>query len=229
MSDYAKGLSLLLVLTVILSSLLCFGAVFAQSGKPSPPQFIVSLIHATYNTSATHQVDNSSIEFKITNQPFTVSSAVNAIYYLVRVRIPTMGVWSELQSTATYHIQSNGTYTILNLPISSPNLLPPPLWNASSIDFQLQAQTGYYSEKYIQGQMPGAPLNTSGYWETSFNPAEKSDWSNTQTLSLIASDMVPEFPWLIIIPLFAIMLISAFLVRYRRSGKRIVIKKTKVT
>ena len=219
MSGYIKGLFFFLALTVILLNLLCLGVVFAQSYKPAPPQFTIRLVHATYNTSATHQVDNSSIEFKITNQRFTPSGTVNAIYYLLRVKIPSVGVWSELHSTNTYHIQSNGTYTILNLPISSPNLLPPSFWNASSVDFQLQAQTGYYSEKYMQGQMPGAPLNTTGYWETSFNPADKSDWSNTQTVSLTESDTVPEFLWVILLPLFAMMILSALLFRFQRSDK----------
>ncbi len=226
MGTVSKNLSLALILTMVTTACYPVMAAEAQSGKPSPPQFTARLVHSTYNISATQQVDNSSIEFKIKNQPFTASSTVNAIYYLVRVRIPTAGVWSELESTATYHIQSNGTYTILNLPISSPTLLPPPLRNASSVDFQLQAQTGYYSEKYIQGQMPGAPLKTSGYWETSFTPAEKSEWSNTQTVSLTASNMVPEFPWLTILPLFAITLMGALLVRYR-CGKRIVFREKK--
>jgi hypothetical protein len=192
--------------------------VCAQSAKPLPPQFTAVLVHATYNVSATNQIDNSSIEFKIKNQPFTISSTVNAIYYLIQIRNPD-GNWSPIYSTATYHIQSNGTYTTLNFPLSAPNLLPPNMRNATSVDFQLQAQTGYYSQKYIQGQMSDTPIKTSGYWEINFDPAEKSDWSNTQTVNLIqTSTTVPELPALTILPLLLSGFSVAVIVRHRKTS-----------
>lgn len=232
MGRRGKYLIFFLVLFLCLSSLCLVGAAFAQPIKPSPPEFTVRYVHATYNTvnpqtGATRQFDNSSIEFRIKNQPFIVTSTVNAIYYLVRFRDPATGFWPELHSTATYHIQSNGTYTILTIPISLPNLLPPPVQNASSIDFQLQAQTGYYSQSYQQGQMPGAPLHTDGYWEIRFNPAEKSDWSSTQTVNLDETatssnpgPTAPEFSWLAVLLLFLSLLSAALvLLRHRNLVK----------
>ena len=213
------NLSLALILMMVAVTCFSVETAYAQSTKPSPPQFSARLVHSTYNLSATHQVDNSSIEFKIKNQPFTASSSVNAIYYLIQIRDPT-GNWSPIYGTDTYHIQSNGTYTILNFPISFPNLLPSNMRNATSVDFQLQAQTGYYTQKYIQGQMPNAPLKTSGYWETNFNPAEKSDWSKTQTVSLTTSNTVPEFPsWTILLSPI-IMAVAAGLLAYFKKRKR---------
>jgi hypothetical protein len=209
----SQSLVLIIILTISLLSMI--GAAFAQSGKPSPPQFTARLIHATYNISATLQVDNSSIEFKIKSQPFTASSTINSIYYLIQIRNPT-GNWSPIYSTATYHIQSNGTYTILNFPINSPTLLPPNMQNATAADFQLQAQTGYYSQKYIQGQMPDTPIKTNGYWETNFNPVEKSDWSNTQTVSLLENNAVPEFSTLILMIVFLTATALTLLVYFKK-------------
>jgi len=214
------NLSLALILMMVAVTCFSVETVYAQSTKPSPPQFTAKLVHATYNLSATHQVDNSSIEFKIKNQPFTASSTVNAIYYLIQIRNPT-GNWSPIYGTDTYHIQSNGTYTILNFPISFPNLLPSNMRNATSVDFQLQAQTGYYTQKYIQGQMPNAPLKTSGYWETNFNPAEKSDWSKTQTVSLTSSNTVPEFPATITITFLLVTAFAAAVVLRKIADNRV--------
>lgn len=223
-----KSLALLAILIIALSNMIIAETAYAQSTKPSPPEFTVRLVHASYSvvdrqTGVSRQIDNSSIEFKIKNQPFAVSSTVNAIYYLVQVRNPATGYWSPIYSTATYHIQSNTTYTILTMPISLPNLLPPPLRNATSVDFQLQAQTGYYSQTYKQGQMPNAPIQTNGYWETNFNPAEKSDWSTTQTVNLDETaaspnpiPTAPEFSWLAVLPLFILMLFIALKLKHKR-------------
>jgi hypothetical protein len=66
---------------------------YAQSTKPSAPEFTVRLIHASYNvvnpqTGVSRQIDNSSIEFKIKNQSFTATCTVNAIYYLNTIQRP---------------------------------------------------------------------------------------------------------------------------------------------
>jgi hypothetical protein len=128
-------------------------SVYAQSSKPSPPVF------------STRVVPNFSIEFNITNQPFTNSSSVNAISYTVRAIDPDTGLSVQYPGD---NLKPNGTYTILTMPMSMLSLTMP---NASSVNFQMQAQTGYYSRIYKQGQMQEALFPTQGYWEYNFFPA----------------------------------------------------------
>ncbi len=184
-------------------------SVYAQSTKPSPPVF------------STRVYDNFSIEFNITNQPFTNSSIVNAISYPIQVRVreTNTSVWVQTYADSNYDLQSNGTYTTLTMPIYFLKASQ----NASSIDIQMKAQTGYYSRIYKQGQMPGELLvPTDGYWDINFKPAEKSEWSNTQTINLNQASTisptptVPEFSWLMILPLFLSLLFIVVLNRKRR-------------
>jgi len=58
--------------------------------------------------------------------------------------------------------------------------------NSTLLDFQVQAQTGYYAITQKPGYMPGMPPVGSGdgYSEITFNPAESSDWSDTITVNL---------------------------------------------
>jgi hypothetical protein len=181
-------------------------SVYAQSAKPSPPVFSTRVVYT----------GSIVIEFKITNQPFTNSSTVNAISYPVRARDPSKGIWVQTYADSNYDLQSNGTYTTLLMP------LPHSLQNASSVDLQMQAQTGYYSRIYKQGQMPEAPFPTDGYWEDNFNPAEKSDWSNTQAVNLnqaatTSPTQVPEFSWLAILPLLLSIFSVVVVLRHRKT------------
>jgi hypothetical protein len=204
MAKWCKSLCLVLVLALSLSSLPWVGFTHAQSNKPSPPVFNTRVVY------------NLSIEFNITNQPFTNSSTVNAISYIVRAINPNTGFSLQYPNN---DFQSNGSHTILTMPMSMLSLTMP---NASSVDFQMQAQTGYYSRIYKQGQMPEATFATEGYWEDNFNPAEKSDWSQTQTVDLTAgassTPTTPEFSWLMILPLFLSLLSIVFLFRKRKFG-----------
>jgi hypothetical protein len=62
------------------------------------------------------------------------------------------------------------------------------------IDFQVQAVTGYYAITQKPGYIPGAPTQAqsgNGYEEITFNPAESSDWSNTQTVNLNETSTTP--------------------------------------
>ena len=139
----------------------------APTNPPAPtwpisPEFTASYNPSSYNvtnwkTGELQQVDNSSIEFKVTNQPLT--GVLTSIHYLVRMFDTSIGAWVEMYTAATYCIQSNADYTILTLPISQPNLLPPSMQNVTCIDFQLQAITNL----------------------------GKSDWSPTQTVYLTAT------------------------------------------
>jgi hypothetical protein len=55
--------------------------------------------------------------------------------------------------------------------------------------------TGYYSITQKPGYIPGAPIHAQsadGYTEITFNPAESSDWSNTQTVNLNETSPSPS-------------------------------------
>ena len=94
------------------------------------------------------QVDNSSIDFQVKNQPLT--SALTSIYYLVRIYDPSTGYTSDMYTDGTYQLQSNTTYTHLWLMIGSPTRcrqiceMPPP-------------STFKYKPKQISEKATGAP------------------------------------------------------------------------
>ena len=140
----------------------------APTNPPAPtwpisPEFTATLNRASYNVTnyltgeIIQQVDNSSIDFQVKNQPLT--GALTSIYYLVRIYDPSTGYTCDMYTDGTYRIQSNTTYTHLWLMIGHPYWLPPDLRNATSIDFQIQAQTNL----------------------------GKSDWSPIQTVYLTAT------------------------------------------
>jgi hypothetical protein len=162
-----KSLSLTFILIMTLSSLSIVESVYAQSAKPSPPEF-------------TAQAPNeSTIELVIKNQAFTSSDTVNAIIYYYRVKDHN-SEWPWIRS-GDYQLQSDSETTIITIKTPYPSDYPfvSPLQrfvNGSLIDFQLQAVTGYYRVVPIQG---GA--------DTYFNASDSSDWSNTQTVNLTQS------------------------------------------
>ena len=144
----------------------------APTNPPAPtwpisPEFTATLNRSNYNVTnyltgeILQQVDNSSIDFQVKNQPLT--GALTSIYYLVRIYDPSTGYTCDMYTDGTYRIQSNTTYTHLWLMIGQPYWLPPDLRNATSIDFQIQAQTNL----------------------------GKSDWSPIQTVYLTATPSPP--------------------------------------
>ena len=114
-------------------------------------------------------------------------------------------------------LQSDSNTTVLTIPSYPSEYLfghpSHPLSNISVLDFQLQAETGYYLENYVEGQMPGALLETDGYWETTFNKSETSDWSSTQTVNLSEYAAIPEFPSWAILPLLIVVTLVGVLIR----------------
>jgi hypothetical protein len=145
----------------------------APTNPPAPtwpisPEFTATLNRASYNVTnyltneILQQVDNSSIDFQVKNQPLT--GALTSIYYLVRIYDPSTGYTYDMYTDGTYRIQSNTTYTHLWFMIGQPYSLPSDLLNATSIDFQIQAQTNL----------------------------GKSDWSTIQTVYL--TEIPSPFP-----------------------------------
>ena len=176
--------------------------------KPSAPQFTIQVM------------SGSSLQLVIENQNFTSSSSVNAIMYYYRVKDHYGDQWMIDRNG---QLQSDSNTTVLTIPSYPSEYLfghpSHPLSNVSVLDFQLQAETGFYLEKYVQGQMPGAPLETDGYWETTFNKSETSDWSSTQTVNLSEYTTIPEFPSWAILPLLIVVTLVGVLIRNKIKKK----------
>jgi hypothetical protein len=227
--------NLVVVLIVALSSLLLVESAFAQLPNPSAPEFIVKYVNNSYEVPSTttidpytgqtiinaaHYVENKSIEFSIKNQ---VWNDVYGIHYDIRVKGHFEENWTNVFSeTFDSPTMSNSTYTILVFSSSDGTtykgfyrgwgeIYAP---SEGKIDFQVQA--------FVRGYVPSDSM-FGGMTETTLT---KSGWSNTQTVTIPASSnsisptptpTVPEFSWLAVLQLFAIMFFAAVMVMYRKS------------
>jgi hypothetical protein len=190
----------IIAVSVVMSLSQC--VTYGQSTtKPSAPQFTIQVI------------SGSSLQFVIENKDFS-SSSVNAIMYYYRVKDHYGDQWMIDRNG---QLQSDSNTTVLTIPSYPSEYLfghpSHPLSNVSVLDFQLQAETGFYLEKYVQGQMPGALLETDGYWETTFNKSETSDWSSTQTVNLSEYATIPEYSSWTILPLLIVATLVGVIVR----------------
>ncbi len=196
MGSTRKGFPLLLIAILAASSLITVESVAAQSiPKPSPPEFTLNFIQSHYNSSdpntgVSKQIENNTLEFIIKNQLLPVNLAGNSnvsLYYLIRFKDHyNEDGFAPIYSDATYHSQSNSANTVLLIPLNFPRMLPPV--DSGVVDFQVQAQIGYYTEVHKPGYDPDIPpqfQSGNGYIETNFSPVEKSDWSNTQTINIV--------------------------------------------
>ncbi len=132
--------------------------------------------------------NDSTLQFVIENQAFTSSDVVNSIVYNYRAKEHYSGLW--VRHGGDGKLQSDTENTLWEIRIDTFNFLPDVETksvvksNPTLMDFQLRAQTGNYSRAYFYGQMPGTSIPTDGYWETTFNESETSDWSDTITVNL---------------------------------------------
>ena len=193
-------------------------SVYAQSNKPSPPKFTIQI------------PNNSTIQLVVENQAFTNSSSVNSIVYYYRVKDHNSQQWIINRN---YCLQSNIQTTLITIPphpslyLFDPFMYSTVLNNSTLLDFQVQAEIGYYAITQKPGYMPGMPPLGSGdgYSEITFIPAETSEWSNIQTVSLsqtsttspTPTSYVPEFSWLILLFIFIFILSIAVMVRVRKT------------
>lgn len=177
--------------------------------KPIVPEFTVEL--------ASKDENKTVIQLTIKNQPFNRDNPHHySLVYNVRIKTSTEN-WTDLYNPEDgYPTQSNTTYTVLTFvagenayyPSSdyplSPSMKVGILPTSGQVDFQVQAMIGYRDRGvFSEGIMPYV------------FKGEKSDWSNTQTLSLnevSASPMppAPEFAFTLVLSLFvvAVLLIA---------------------
>jgi hypothetical protein len=181
-----RSATMLFIAVLTVSSLIMVATVHAQSTKPSPPKFTIQI------------PNNSTIQLVIENQAFTNSSSVNSIGYYFRVKDHNSDLWLE---SGNYNIQSNSKTTIISIPplpgmsLYNSILSSPLLNNSTLLDFQVQAQTGYYAVTNVPGPPPLiSPAPQQWHTEITFNKSEKSDWSNILTVDLNEETVVTPSP-----------------------------------
>jgi hypothetical protein len=218
MGKISKGFSLLLVVVLAASSLMIFESVSAQSiPKPSVPEFTVQLINASYSvvdpyTGVSHLEDNSTIQVKIKNQPFTYSNngISYRLYYNVRTRPHFEGNWTERYpvidrpnspfNTATNSFSSskyltdefhpslpaelNSDYTIVFYVLNGENAYYQfeGLPSNAQVDFEVEAIVGHDSQAWYV-QHPLYP-NYGGFYESAVAYDTDSGWSNAKTITI---------------------------------------------
>jgi hypothetical protein len=215
MTRLGKYLTFCLVVVLLVSSLLMIIPANAQNiSRPSAPQFIVRWINNSYSMPQTSTTDpyfgntvnnptqsklNYSIEVIITNQPTD-----ETLKYNICVKGHYEGNWTSpiysYEDAPTMSTQS--TTSIIFTSTSNDGIYrTPDAWTTiyapinGKIDFQVQAFVGYYTNN---GDTT-TPLGSSMYYTVKV----RSDWSNTQTITIgessstntpAPSPTVPEFP-----------------------------------
>lgn len=182
------------------------------------------------NTQAGYHVENKSIEVTIKNQPFAYGDNYH-LYYDVRMKPHFSENWTELNPTTSLFSGSNLTlaqyistiyYSYNSLPKSNSTYTNVSLSATAypqngQIDFQVAAEIGANSTFYSVHNV-GSVIIGGGQYEPAIAYVSSSDWSSTQTVTIPASSSsplpyssstptsssVPEFPTLIILPLFAV-------------------------
>ena len=191
---------------------------------------------ATTTTIPSQYIVNFTLDVTILNQPFPAIINGNAsdlyLYYNVRIKghfasgedwyyqypsFPAMPSYTSTGGTLdgsyndTLPTQSNSQYTVLSFPAN--------YTSGGEIDFQVEALFAYQVTTY-QGNY---------YFKTpeTFFTYQSSGWSQTQTFTMPASitssstptPTVPEFSWLVIVPLLLSMFFVAVTIRHRKTAK----------
>ena len=257
-----KGFSLLLVIILTVSSLIMVESAFAQSlPKPSVPEFSLKVVSYPYYVTPTttinpytgktvttqygYQEENKSIEITIKNQPFTpyIDSNGNSmrLFYNITVKGHYDVTWNYAYTNPYRGLlnASNSDYTTISMPIGHHSTVPSggyPLEGVDtgdSVDFQVQAQIGYYNKSYT-GML--APVVGGDFYYVF--TGQTSGWSNTQTITIgetsastspnptttsqnpAPTPTVPELPSWTIPLLLTIMVASAGLLVYLKKHKQ---------
>ena len=209
MGNISKSFSLLLILILAVSSLIMASA-FGQTPTPTPsvPEFTVRIVA-------------SSLEVTIKNQPITAYVTTNgsnpSLYYSFRFKdheniqdwnyAPIYYVGSS--SYGTYYKASTSDYTVVSFPLGSYPLTG--ILGSGQVDLQVMALIG--------NEVPTNYENGTVY---GFDGAE-SNWSTTQTITILNNSAsptptVPEFSWLVILPLLLSVFSVALIVRHRKTA-----------
>lgn len=218
MGRTSKVFTLLIVVILAVSSLIMVESASAQSTpKPSVPEFTVQYIKTSYSvidpyTGVSQKVDNSTIEVKIKNHPFTYTNNGTSyhLYYGVRTKPHFEGNWTERYPiidranspyntvsksfasskylTDEFHpslpVDSNADYTVVFYALNGENAYYQftGLPPNAQIDFEVEAIVGHDSQAWYV-QHPLYP-EYGGFYEPAVAYDTDSGWSNTQTINL---------------------------------------------
>ena len=210
MGRIGKTFALFLTLTVAMSclTLLMVKPACAQSiPTPSVPEFTIKYVDNSYDVPPTYEinqytgqnvtiqagyhVENRTLVFTIKNQSFTPynDSSGNhvALYYYFRYKGPYGNDWSYYPDLSRSYgpyvgvfpnvAASDSDYSIISIPLSSYINYPddnPEIPVGAQAQFQVQTIIGYITTSE-NGWTAGNFYGFTG---------EKSDWSNTQTVTI---------------------------------------------
>ncbi len=226
MRGTCKSLSVLLIILLVVSiGSLQTKLISAQTiPKPSVPEFSVKIIRSSYNvvdaqTGQFQQIDNSSIEFTVRNQPFNYSfnNTIYHLYYKFQMKSHLEANWTEQNpvlywpnSPYNYSIQdfsrsfyiwddpplpvpSNSDYTVVTYVLNASQNWGLPEPPDSQIDFQAQTIIGHDSQRWVVEH----PLNpgNGGYYTPAIAYDTDSGWSPTQTVTIPASSPIQHHPF----------------------------------
>jgi hypothetical protein len=237
-----NGFVVLLILTLTITSLIMVESANAQT--PSTPIFNVKTTSGYYAVPTTYSTDpytgatitNHGYTVNSINITFTIKNTSNTSFYLLQFKGHYISQWSTLYEDG-YNVTtfaSSEPQTILTIfgtnssgpigqtPANEITLYFSDDWAinlalGSQIDFRLQA---------VSGSLYVSPLYGANH---QLAVGEASDWSNTQTVTLpetsastspnsTPTPAVPEFPSLVVLPLFLSMLFVAVILRHRKTA-----------
>lgn len=196
----------------------------------SVPEFAVGIVDCSYDVPTTYSIDpftgenithygyhveNKTLEVTIKNQPFTstnVDGNTTHLFYAVRWK-GHFENWNDdaygiSSGDYDYYLNNygvkatNSEYTVKSYTLQSLGNVP----TNGQIDFQVKAQVGY-SYLYFGEHAHIIPIGTN------FKSVEESNWSSTQTFSFEENAVIPEFPSLIILPVFLSFSITVIVFR----------------
>jgi hypothetical protein len=237
MKRVGKTVCLLLILVTLSIGSLIIKPTSAQSvSKPSVPEFTLEYKTETSFHDAQWKIDPytgenititpaysenwSEIVLTIKSQPFTSFKDSNGnwieLYYIVASKGNYETLWENISTGSGERLtQSDSEYTSIGY---SAQFYPP---NAK-VDFRVEAMIGYFKDSSLPSYLGIPPIFVG----------KESGWSNTLTISIPDSlvsvssspnpnptqtPSVPEFSWLIILPLFLSILSIAIIVGVRKS------------
>jgi len=244
MDKIRKSFAIFLLLSLIFLGLtgIFLKTVFAQSSDVndsviSPPSGSNIPTPAVPNFTV-QAVDSSDFSVIISNQPFIPFNVTGRgpVQFLWSVRVGPMGAttdsnWTWLyDALGGYPTQSNNQTTTIIVSLTNGNSQygePHPINLGSPFLVEVQAIIGYYGRDAALS--PTAPYVIYG---------EASDWSNPQTVTLLAnstptttttnspspkqtttptlSPSIPELSWLAIVPLLLFLFSVAVMIRHRK-------------
>jgi hypothetical protein len=205
MVSVKKGFKSLLILVLAVSSvsLLIFEYASAEAiPAPTIPQFTLRYDKASYNTidpytGASQDVDNSTINIIVKNQPFNIiydakDNITTSLYYNVQFKGHYAENWTEafsfineswlqvngyIVTSFNYPTQSNSDYTTISMPANYPA--------GSQVDFRVQAVIANQTEINIPDVVPSRfPRLGNSHPTLAMFIIQTSDWSNTETINL---------------------------------------------